>query len=101
MGLCEMGTESSGCTGGGDVHESLHRDTITNATNKMQLYRLIYYSQSALHVSCDVFALRQEHLTVFTASGNIHQCRCHLNITRCCKYSQVFLMMDKTFARNM
>jgi hypothetical protein len=40
----------------------------------MQLYRLIYYSQSALHVSGDVFAHYQEDLTVFTASGNIHQC---------------------------
>ena len=27
-----------------DVHESVHRDTITKVTNKMQLYRLIYYS---------------------------------------------------------
>jgi len=31
-------------------------------TNKMQLYRLIYYSKSALHVSDDVFAHHQEHL---------------------------------------
>ena len=34
--------------------------------NKMQIYRLIYYSKSALHVSGDVFAHHQEHLTVFT-----------------------------------
>jgi len=27
-----------------DVHESVHRDIIMKATNKMQLYRLIYYS---------------------------------------------------------
>jgi len=40
------------------------------ATNKMQLYRLIYYSKSALHVSGDVFAHHQEHVTVFTASGS-------------------------------
>jgi len=39
---------------------------------------LIYYSLSAVHVSGDVFAHHQEHLTVFTASGNIHQCRCRL-----------------------
>jgi len=51
---------------------------ITKTTNKMQQCRLIYYSLSALHVSDDVFAHRQEHLTVFTASGNIHQCRCWL-----------------------
>jgi hypothetical protein len=53
---------------------------IMNTTNEMQLrvYRLIYYSLSALHVSGDVFAHHREHLTVFTASGNIHQCRCRL-----------------------
>jgi hypothetical protein len=61
-----------------DVHESVHRDTITKTTNKMQLCRLIYYSLSALHVSSNVFAHHQKHLTVFTASGNIHQCRCRL-----------------------
>jgi hypothetical protein len=27
-----------------DDHESVHRDTIMKATNKMQLYGLIYYS---------------------------------------------------------
>ena len=27
-----------------DVHESMHRDTTMKRTNKMQLYRLIYYS---------------------------------------------------------
>jgi hypothetical protein len=27
-----------------DVHESVLRDVITKVTNKMQLYRLIYYS---------------------------------------------------------
>jgi len=26
------------------VHESVHRDTIMKVVNKMQLYRLIYYS---------------------------------------------------------
>jgi len=26
-----------------DVHESVHRDIIMKITNKMQLYRLIYY----------------------------------------------------------
>jgi len=45
----------------------------------MQLYsRLIYYSKSALHVSGDVFAHHKEHLTVFTLSGSIYQCRCQL-----------------------
>ena len=44
-----------------DVHESVHRDIIMKITNKMQLYRLIYYSKTALHVSGDIFAHRQEH----------------------------------------
>jgi len=43
-------------------------------TNKMQVYRLIYYSYSALRVSDDVFPHHQEHLTVFTqaAAGWCH-----------------------------
>jgi hypothetical protein len=53
-----------------DVHEYVHCDMIMKVTKKMQLYRLIYYSQSALRVLGDVFAHHQEHLTVFTASGN-------------------------------
>jgi len=35
------------------------------------LYRLIYYSNSALHVLLDVFAHHQEHLTVFTVSDSV------------------------------
>jgi len=27
-----------------DIHESVHRNTIKKVTNKMQLYRFIYYS---------------------------------------------------------
>jgi hypothetical protein len=61
-----------------DVHEFVRRDTIMEATNKMQLYRLIHYSKSALHVSGDVFANHQEHLTVFTLSGSIHPSCCRL-----------------------
>jgi hypothetical protein len=30
----------------------------------MQLYRVIYYSLCALHVSSDIFVHHQEHLTV-------------------------------------
>ena len=52
------------------VCQSVH--AIMQVTNKMQLYRLIYYSKSALHVSGDVFAHHQEHLTVFTVSGSVH-----------------------------
>ena len=47
-------------------------------TNKMQLYGLIYFSLSTLHVSGDVFAQHQEHLTVFTVSGSIHPGCCRL-----------------------
>jgi len=45
-----------------------------NYENNQQdaLYRLIYYSRSALHVSGDVFAHYQEHLTAFTVSGSVH-----------------------------
>ena len=106
-----------------DFHESVHRDTITKVTNKMQIYRLIYYFKSALHVSGDVFAYHQEHLTVFTVSGSIHTGCCRLvswmswnfvsthprqrpagnwvNTTRYCKYSQVLLMMGENIARNV
>jgi hypothetical protein len=38
-------------------------------TKKMQLYRLFPHSKSAVHVSDDVFAHHQEHLTVFTVDG--------------------------------
>ena len=61
-----------------DVHESMNHDIIAKITNKMQLYRLIYYSKSALHVSGDVFAHHQEHLTIFTVSGSIHPSCCQL-----------------------
>jgi len=105
-----------------DVHESVLRDTIMKVTNKMQLYRLIYYSKSAVHVSGDVFAHHHEHLTVFTVSGSVHPSCCRLvswmswnwiwvqfqfiqdtwvNTTRYCKYSQVFLIMGENIARNM
>jgi hypothetical protein len=32
--------------------------------NKMQLYRIIYYSLAAQHVSIDIFAHHQEHLWI-------------------------------------
>jgi len=69
------------------------------------LYILIYYSKSALHVSGDVFAHHQEHMTVFTVSGSVpsaHQpAATWVNTTRYCKYSQVLLMMGENIARNM
>jgi hypothetical protein len=42
--------------------------TTMKITKQDALYRLIYYSKSALHVSGDVFAHHQERLTVFTVS---------------------------------
>jgi hypothetical protein len=51
---------------------------IVKVTNKMQLYMLIYYSKSALHVSGDILAHQQEYLTVFTVSGSIHPGCCRL-----------------------
>jgi hypothetical protein len=36
------------------------------------LYRLIYYSKSAVHVSGNVFAHHQEHFIVFEVSGSVH-----------------------------
>jgi len=51
-----------------------------NYENKQQdaLYSLIYYSKSALHVSGDIFAHHQKHLTVFTVSGSVHPSCCRL-----------------------
>jgi len=48
----------------------------TKMTNKMQQFRIIYYSLAALHVSSDIFAHHQEHLNCITASGITHVCRC-------------------------
>jgi hypothetical protein len=42
------------------------------------IYRLIYYSKSALHVSGAVFTHHQENLTVFTVSGSVHPSCCRL-----------------------
>jgi hypothetical protein len=39
---------------------------------------LFIYSQSALHVSGDVFTHHQEHLTVFTAPDIVHLYCCRL-----------------------
>jgi hypothetical protein len=49
----------------------MHHDIIVKITNKMQLYRLIYYSKSAQHVLGNIFTHHQEHSTVFTVSGSV------------------------------
>ena len=87
-----------------------HGFKIYNYENNQQdaLYRLIYYSRSALHVSGDVFAHHQEHLAVFTVYGSVHPSCCRhqpaatwVNTTIYCKHSQVLLMMGENIARNM
>jgi hypothetical protein len=52
--------------------------TIMKVTNKMQLYKLIYFSLSALHVSGDAFAHHPEQMTIVTVSGSIHPSSCRL-----------------------
>jgi len=47
-------------------------------TNKTQRFGLFICTQSALHVSGDVFAHHQEHLIVFTASDVVHRHCCRL-----------------------
>ena len=42
----------------------------------MQIFCLFICTQSAVHVSGDVFANHREHLTVFTASYIVHLCCC-------------------------
>jgi hypothetical protein len=61
-----------------DVHESVHRDIQYENNQQDALYRFIYYSKSAVHVSGDVFAHHQEHLTAFTVSGSVHPSCCRL-----------------------
>jgi len=64
----------------------------TNYENNQQdaLYRLIYYSKSALHVSGDVFARHQERLTVFTVSDSIHPSCCRLPAgSKLCEHYQI------------
>jgi len=45
---------------------------------QVALQRLIHYFKSALHISGDVFAHHQEHLTVFTVSGSVYRSCCRL-----------------------
>jgi hypothetical protein len=53
-------------------------NTTMKITNKIRFGVLIYYSKSALHVSGDVFAHHQEHLTLFTVSGSVQPSCCRL-----------------------
>ena len=76
-----------------DIHETVHRDTIMKVTNKMQIYRLIYYSIQ-LYMFRAMFSpiirstwLYLQYLVVFTQVA-----------ARFCKYSHVLLMMSKNIA---
>jgi len=98
-----------------ETSDKVHRHTKYNYENNQQdaLYRLIYYSKSALHVSGNVFTHHQGHLTVFTVSKysnwtspvsthpRYQPAATCVNTTRYCKYSQMFLMMGKHIAQNM
>jgi len=65
---------------------------------KDALYKLIYYSKSAVHVLGDVFAHHQEHLTVFTVSGSVHPSCCRLVSGMSWNGA---LMMGENIARNV
>ena len=74
--------------------------------NQQDATILFYLLYSALHVSGDVFAHYQEHITVNTASGNVHRCcfwpaATSVDVTRSCSYSDMLLMMGENIARNM
>jgi len=64
---------------------------------------LFLYSQSALHVSGDVFAHHQEHVPVFTASDNVHQYCCRLVswMRWNCISECVFVALDVQHAKRM
>jgi len=89
------------------VLNNFHKTKLDNYENNQKdaLYRLIYYSKSALHVSGDVFLHHQEHLTLFTVFRSVDPSCCRLvpaatwvNTTGYCKYSQVLLMMGESIA---
>jgi len=76
-------------------------------TNKMQLYRLIYFYLPALHVSGDVLPtirstrLYLQYLVVFTQVAAGWLAATWVITTRYCKYSLVLLMVSKNIAQNM
>jgi hypothetical protein len=63
-----------------DSHNKSDSKNLGNHENNQQdaLYRSIYYSKSALHVSGDASAHHQERLTVFTVSNSVHPSCCRL-----------------------
>jgi len=47
------------------------------------IFGLFIYSYSALHVSSDIFAHHQEHVTVFTASDMVHLVNVLIDTVKC------------------
>jgi hypothetical protein len=76
--ICQFKPQHDRCSKRPEKNNVEGIDLIMKVTNKMQIYRLIYCSWTALHVSGDVLAHHQEHLTVFTISGSIHPNSCRL-----------------------
>jgi hypothetical protein len=57
----------------------IRKELIVYENNQQNaLYRLIYFSKSALHVSGDDLTDRQKHLTVFTVSDSVHPSCCRI-----------------------
>ena len=62
-----------------DIYLTIRSSVFCYANNQQDaLYRLIYYSKSALHVSGDVFARHQEHLLYLQYLGSVHPSCCRL-----------------------
>jgi len=61
-----------------DLHASVHRDTTMKITNKLHYIHKFVIPSRSPHVSSEVFAHHQEHLTVFTVSGSIQPSCCRL-----------------------
>jgi len=60
-------------------HSWIHASWYNYENNHQDaLCRFIYYFKSGLHVSGDVSAHHQKHLTVFTVFGSIHPSSCRL-----------------------
>ena len=58
-----------------DIRISVNRNIIINYSQKVATF-LEFISMDALHVSGGSFAHRQEHITLYTASGIVNQYCC-------------------------
>jgi hypothetical protein len=62
----------------GTLHLIIYENLNHENNEQDALYKLIYYSKSALHVSSNVFANHQEHLTLFRVSGSVYTSCCRM-----------------------